>query len=292
MGNQESNSAVLFNRAHVRMQRDRAAARAVEHFLKDRVIDELSDRLDIIKRKFETALILGAPSKKLSHIATHSVIADISDKQLNTVDGNRIQCSEDFLPFKNNSLDMVYSPLCLHSVNDLPGALIQINRCLKSDGLFIGAMFGGETLFELRQCLTEAEINITGGISPRVYPFADKQQTGALLQRAGFALPVVDSDILAVTYKDLQALMTDLRLMGETNTLAGRHKGFAKRRLFELASEFYHQRYAEEDGRIVATFEIIYMIGWAPHESQQKPLRPGSAEKRLSDFLNTEEINL
>lgn len=287
-----SDNAALFNRAHVRRQRDRAAPRASEHFLKNWVIDNLSDRLQDVKRDFETGLVIGAPSKDTGDIAKHLITTDISSSQLRAVSGDRVHCAEDFLPFKSNSFDLVYSPLCLHSVNDLPGALIQINRCLRPDGLFIGAMFGGETLFELRSCITEAELNMTGGISPRVFPFADKQQAGALLQRAGFALPVVDSELLTVTYTDMNALMSDLRLMGETNVIAARDKKFTSRRLFELASNLYSKRYAEEDGRIVASFEIIFMIGWAPHESQQQPLRPGSAENRLSEFLNTEEIKI
>lgn len=287
-----SDSAALFNRAHVRRQRDRASSRAAEHFLKNWVIDNLSDRLQDVKRDFQEGLIIGAPSKETGRIAQNIITTDLSYAQLGTATGTKIQCAEDFLPFKNNSFDLVYSPLCLHSVNDLPGALIQINRCLRPDGLFIGAMFGGETLFELRSCITEAELNMTGGISPRVFPFADKQQAGALLQRAGFALPVVDSELLTVTYKDMNALMADLRLMGETNVIAAREKKFTARRLFELAADLYSKRYAEEDGRIVATFEIIFLIGWAPHESQQQPLRPGSAENRLSEFLNTEEIKI
>lgn len=287
-----SDSTALFNRAHVRRQRDRAAPQAAEHFLKNRVIDTLADRLQDIKREFDMGLVLGSPSKDTGHLATHVLTTDLSYAQLQGTGGQRVQCAEDFLPFKSNSFDLVYSPLSLHSVNDLPGALIQINRCLRPDGLFIGAMFGGETLFELRSCITEAELNMTGGISPRVFPFADKPQAGALLQRAGFALPVVDSELLTVTYKDMGALMADLRLMGETNVIAARDKKFTSRRLFDLASDLYSQRYAEEDGRIVASFEIIFLIGWAPHESQQQPLRPGSAENRLSEFLNTEEIKI
>jgi NADH dehydrogenase [ubiquinone] 1 alpha subcomplex assembly factor 5 len=201
-----------------------------------------------------------------------------------------VAADEDFFPFAPCSLNLVVSALNLHTVNDLPGALLQINKSLKPDGLFIAAIMGGETLFELRRCLEEAELELTGGVSPRVAPFADKPQMGDLLQRAGFSLPVVDSDIVTVSYNSIFSLMRDLRRMGEGNATVGRHKTFTPRSLFLRAGEIYAEKFADPDGRIRASFEIIFLIGWAPHTSQQKPLRPGSAKTRLAEFLGTEEI--
>lgn len=192
---------------------------------------------------------------------------------------------EEFLPFKSQSLDVLTSNLRLHAVNDLPGALTQIRQALKPDGFFLAAMFGGETLYELRESLTHAELAIKGGVSPRVFPFADKQQMGALLQRAGFALPVVDSDILTVTYENMFALMHDLRGMGEGNMIAARDKRNPGKRLFMEAARYYDEHFKEPDGRIRASFEIIFLAGWAPHESQQKPLKPGSADTSLTEVL-------
>lgn len=201
-----------------------------------------------------------------------------------------VVADEEFFPFAAGSLDLVLSNMTLHTVNDLPGALIQIKRSLRADGLFLAALFGGETLHELRACLMEAEAEIRGGISPRIAPFADKQQAGGLLQRAGYALPVVDSEILTVTYPSLLALMRDLKGMGEGNALAHRDKTYRGKKLFMRAEEIYRDRYCEGDGRLRATFEILFIIGWAPHDSQQKPLRPGSAEHSLAEALNSEEF--
>jgi SAM-dependent methyltransferase len=197
---------------------------------------------------------------------------------------------EEFMPFADDSFDLITSTLNLHSVNDLPGALLQIKKSLKSDGLFLASLFGGETLFELRECLAAAEIELKGGISPRVFPFADKQQLGALLQRAGFNLPVVDSEIITVTYENIFGLLKDLRGMGERNIIRDRHRQNPGKALYMRAAEIYAQKYSEPDGRIRASFEIIFLLGWSPHESQQKPLRPGSATKRLSEALGAQEI--
>lgn len=194
------------------------------------------------------------------------------------------------LNLEPDSLDLITSTLNLHSVNDLPGVLTQIKAALKADGLFLASMFGGETLYELRESLMHAELELKGGVSPRVFPFADKQQVGALLQRAGFALPVVDSEILTVTYDNMFKLMHDLRGMGESNIISERSRVNPGKAFFMRAAEYYAENFAEDDGRLPASFEIIFMIGWAPHESQQKPLKPGSAENRLADALSTEEI--
>ncbi len=193
--------------------------------------------------------------------------------------------------FEAESFDLIVSALSLHLVNDLPGALIQLRRALKPDGLFLGAVLGGSSLQELREALAIAETEIAGGVSPRVAPFADIRDMGALLQRAGFALPVTDSEVLTVRYDNLFALMKDLRAMGAANTLFERARKPTSRRLFLRAAEIYAERFADADGRIRATFEIIFLSGWAPHESQQKPLRPGSAQVRLADVLTRKDAD-
>lgn len=198
--------------------------------------------------------------------------------------------SPEILPFKTDSMDLALCNLNLHGVNDLPGMLAQTQTMLKPDGLFLGSLFGGETLQELRSVLMTAEMEISGGVSPRISPFATKQDMGALMQRTGYALPVIDSEIVTVTYDNAFKLFEDLRGMGESNILQNRSKTMSRRQIFFRAAELYTQHYAEADGRIVATFEIIFLLGWAPHESQQKPLRPGSAQNRLADALKTKEI--
>ena len=175
-------------------------------------------------------------------------------------------------------------------MNDLPGTLIQIRRALKPDGLFLAALIGGDSLTELREAFAEAESEIEGGVSPRVAPFADVRELGALLQRAGFALPVVDSDRLTVRYQSVFALMRDLRRMGATNVLIERRRTPLRRATLQRMAEIYAQRFADPDGRVRATFEIAWLSGWVPHESQQKPLKPGSARARLADALGTKEI--
>jgi SAM-dependent methyltransferase len=192
---------------------------------------------------------------------------------------------EEALPFAPHSFDLIVNPLTLHTVNDLPGALIQIRRALKPDGFFIGALFGGDTLHELRTSLMQAEMNISGGVSPRVAPMAGRRDLAALMQRAGFALPVVDAETVTVMYRDIFHLMHDLRGMGHTNSLAARRRTMTARALFLEAECIYRENYGVPGGKIPATFEIIYLNGWAPHESQQKPLRRGSAEHSLTDAL-------
>jgi len=198
--------------------------------------------------------------------------------------------ADEILNIEVGAHDLVTSVLDLQHANDLPGLLIQAKRGLKADGLFLAAMFGGETLFELRQSLMQVELEIKGGVSPRVHPFATKQDMGALMQRAGFALPVIDSEIVSVTYDNIFKLITDLRGMGQTNILAERNKSYVGRDFFMRVAEYYQEHFADADGRIVATFEILFIHGWAPHKSQQKPLRPGSAENRLADVLGAVEV--
>ena len=194
------------------------------------------------------------------------------------------------LPFRDASLDLVVSALALQFVNDLPGTLIQIRRALKPDGLFLAALVGGDTLTELREAFAAAEAEIEDGVSPHVAPFADLRDIGALLQRAGFALPVTDIDRLTVRYASPFDLMHDLRRMGATNALIERRRRpLGAPRLMRMV-EIYAERFSDADGRIRATFEIVWLSGWAPHESQQQPLKPGSAQRRLADALGTQEI--
>ena len=204
-------------------------------------------------------------------------------------DTSLIVADDEALPFTGESFNLVTSVLSLHAVNDLPGTLVQIRRTLKPDGLFIGAMFGGETLKELRHAFAAAEAEISGGASPRVSPFADVRDLGGLLQRAGFSLPVADVERTTVHYRELTRLFVDLRALGETNVLAGRsRKGLRRGTLARLVQE-YAARFSDDEGRHVASFDIVYLTGWAAHESQQKPLAPGSAKTRLADALGTVE---
>jgi NADH dehydrogenase [ubiquinone] 1 alpha subcomplex assembly factor 5 len=275
----------VFDRTQIRKQRNRASSHMSERdFLFRWTMEQIEDRLEIIRRDFPSILQIGSRGPTLPN---HKNILRTDITQSLNPD---IVCDEEFMPFGNHTFDLVISALNLHTVNDLPGSLLQINRMLKPDGLFLAAMLGGETLHELRTCFQEVEVELTGGLSPRIAPFADKQQMGALLQRAGFALPVVDSEIVTVTYETLFHLMYDLRYMGEGNAVTERMKTATPRGFFQKAAELYAQKYSEPDGRLCATFEIIFMLGWAPHSSQQKPLKPGSASTRLADFLGTDEI--
>ena len=189
------------------------------------------------------------------------------------------------------SADLITSNLVLHAVNDLPGVLLQARRALKPDGLFLAALFGGETLTELRQSLAAAEIEIKGGVSPRVAPFADVRDLGGLLQRAGFALPVADVERTVVRYGEFSQLVRDLRAMGETNALVERSRRPMRRDMLAAAVAHYARHFADPDGKLRATFDIVYLTGWAPHESQQQPLKPGSAKSRLADALGTKELS-
>jgi SAM-dependent methyltransferase len=202
-----------------------------------------------------------------------------------------IVADEEALPFRDESIDLLTSALSLQFVNDLPGTLLQIRRALKPDGLFLAVMIGGESLTELRTAFAEAEAEMEGGVSPRVAPFVDLRDIGALLQRAGFALPVTDIDRLTVRYASPLALMHDLRHMGAGNFLTERRRAPLRRATLQRVLEIYAERFADPDGRIRATFDLIWLSGWAPHESQQKPLAPGSARMRLADALRTQEVS-
>ena len=202
-----------------------------------------------------------------------------------------VAADEEALPFALGAFDLVTSVLSLHWVNDLPGALVQLRRALRPDGLFLGAMLGGDTLWELRRSMLEAEVAEEGGASPRVSPFVSVQDAGALLQRAGFALPVVDVETITVTWPDAMALMRELRGMGETNAVYARRKALARRTTLFAAASRYRDLYGDDDGRIPVTFQVVFLTAWAPHESQQQALRPGSAAARLAEALDAEEVS-
>jgi SAM-dependent methyltransferase len=198
-------------------------------------------------------------------------------------------CDEDLLPFKDASFNLIVSGLALHRVNDIPGALIQIRRSLAADGLFMAAVLGARSLAELRASLLLAESEIEDGASPHIAPFADVREYGGLLQRAGFALPVTDAETVTVTYASMLEFMRELRAMGGGNVLLSRSRSPLSRKTLARADQIYRERFGTRDGRIAASFEIVYLCGWAPHTSQQKPLKPGSAVARLADALGTTE---
>ena len=276
---------LVFDRRQVRRNRDRAAAGFAAHdFLKREISERVADRMGDIQRRFPRLLDLGCHSGVLRdsldpRLGIEWIVGmDPSERfaQQAATHGPALAAEEEYLPFAPASFDAVVSALSLHWVNDLPGALVQARLCLKP-------------LHELRAVLTEAESEVLGGVGPRVSPFAELQDAAGLMQRAGFALPVVDSDLLTVTYENAFLLMRELRGMGEGNAVAGRRKSATPKSVFLRAAEIYQRRHGTPDGRIVASFQIIYLTGWAPHPSQQKPLRPGSAAHRLADALNAAE---
>jgi SAM-dependent methyltransferase len=289
----------IFDRALLAHRRNRVAGRAEDHdFLLARVADDIAERLELVRRTFPLAVNIGAHhglvSQRLRGIAGISCMVNVDHalRLLERCQGVRVVADEEALPFAAASLDLVVSGLALHLVNDLPGALVQIRRALKPDGLLLAAVLGGATLTELRQAWLAAEAELSGGASPRVAPFADVRDLGALLQRAGYALPVVDSEIVTVTYPSPFALMRELKAMGASNMLEARHRRPVTRGLLTRAAEIYAERFAGPDGRVPATFEILMLTAWAPDESQPKPLRPGSARARLADALGTAEGKL
>ena len=286
----------VFDRRAVRRQRNRSARHGAQAaFLHDEIAERLADRLDDIQRRFRRVLVLGSLSDRLcGPVAARAgvervVVSDSAEALVRQRTGIPVAADEEALPFAPASFDLVLGALTLHAVNDLPGVLVQIRRVLVEDGLFLAACFGGETLHELRRVILEAESETVGGVSPRVAPFADIRDGGALLQRAGFSLPVADSDTLTVTWPDAFALMRDLRAMGEANALTGRRRGPTRRTVFAAAAARYESLFGDADGRIPATFQVLFLTGWAPAASQQQPLRPGSAAARLADALDAEE---
>jgi len=287
---------MIFDRPLIRRRQQRAAALGPATFLLDRVAEDLADRLAAVLRRFDLAVDLGTPGNAVAEALARvgsvgAIVGSRVPSKANERPANpHVIADEEALPFGDASIDLVVSALALQFVNDLPGALVQIRRALKPDGLFLAALCGGETLTELRQSFAVAESEIEGGVSPRVAPFVDLRDLGALLQRAGFALPVTDIDRLIVRYDSAFALMHDLRRMGATNALFARRRTPLRRTTLLRMAEIYGERFADADGRIRATFEIVWLSGWAPHPSQQQPLRPGSARTRLANTLGTREI--
>lgn len=284
-----------FDQQLVGRRRVRAARSEPADFLLAQVAEDLADRLALVQRSFTAIADVATPTDALREaIAGRGWPLPLAAEPVESLARRRttpvVVAPADALPFRDQSLDLAVSALGLQFVDDLPGVFAQVRRALKPDGLFLAAMLGGDTLTELRQAFAAAESEIDGGLSPRVAPFADVRDVGGLLQRAGFALPVTDSDRLTVRYGDVFALMRDLRAMGATNPLAGRRRVPLRRATLLRMAEVYHERFADPDGRIRATFQVVTLSGWAPHESQQKPLRPGSAKARLADALKAIEL--
>ncbi|QGZ95070.1 methyltransferase domain-containing protein [Terricaulis silvestris] len=275
----------------VRARKRRAAAGFRDAaFLHQRVVADLADRLEAIPRPFSRALALGGSGLFGEEVRQRPALAERIGEIIEAdVAVGAVVLDPEAFPFAETAFDLIVSPLALHTVNDVPGALIQLRRALKPDGLLLASLFGGDTLTELRTSLLTAEAELTGGAGARVSPFADLQDLAALLQRAGFALPAADRDKVTVRYAEPMRLLADLRAMGETAALTERHPRALSRRVLARAFEVYRERFSDADGRICATFEILTATGWAPHESQPKPLKPGSAKARLADVLKTTE---
>jgi SAM-dependent methyltransferase len=268
---------VLFDRRLLRARQQRAERQGAATFLLDRVAEEMAERLLAVVREFSYVSDIGTPGDAVRNALAgrggQFAHVDLPDS------------GSEPLPLGAQSIDLAVSALALQFVNDLPGVLAQIRRALKPDGLLMAAMIGGDTLTELRQSFAAAEAEVEGGVSPRVAPFADLRDMGALLQRAGFALPVTDVDRIVVRYDNGFALMQDLRRMGATNVLLERRRIPTRRATLLRMAEIYAERFSDGDGRIRATFDIVWLSGWAPHQSQQQPLKPGSAKASLADAV-------
>jgi SAM-dependent methyltransferase len=285
----------IFDRGLINRRLDRVWTRgggqAQADFLLARAAEDLRDRLSLVKRRFALAADFGSPgphgAAALAAGGQADCVIRVAPTEASLGAGAFLPAVGDLerLPAGDGRLDLAVSLLALQTVNDLPGALVQMRRALQGDGLLIAAMVGGETLTELRQSLTIAESEILGGASPRVAPFVDVRALGGLAQRAGLALPVVDLDRAVVRYPDMFALLADLRAMGATSALSARSRKPLRREVLARAAAVYAERFADTDGRLRATFDLVWLAGWAPHESQPKPLEPGSATTRLADAL-------
>jgi SAM-dependent methyltransferase len=287
---------LVFDRALVRRHRERAVLDGDAHgFLFEEVASRLCDRLSDVTRRFASGIDIGT---RAGHMARAALATGRVDRMIATDPSPLLAArapvpafaaDEEALPLALGSVDLAMSALALHWVNDLPGTLLQIRQALKPDGLFLAALFGGETLIELRQALFDAELAIAGGVAPRISPMADLRDAAGLLGRAGFALPVADRDRLTVAYADPFALMRDLRAMGEGNAVQLRSTAPLRRAVLMEAARLYQARHSLPQGRVKATFEVLYLSGWAPAATQQRPLRPGTAQHRLADALGAEE---
>ncbi|WHO74050.1 methyltransferase domain-containing protein [Rhizobium sp. BT03] len=289
----------IFDKTLIAAHRHRALANndPKAAFLLDIAAEEMAERLAVVERRFETAVELHGATGVAARAAlatgkVGTMIRVESEKAYAGPGETVIEAPLEDVPLEPQSANLILAPLSLHLTNDTPGVFIQIRRALKPDGLFLAAIPGAGTLQELREVLLAAEVEMTGGASPRVIPFADVRDIGSLMQRAGFTLPVIDTENYTVRYDSLFPLMRDLRAMGMSNPLAARGRLPLTRAFFLRAAEIYAERYSDPDGRIRATFSIIYVSGWAPHESQQKPLQPGSAKARLADALKVDEQKL
>lgn len=291
---------ILFDRPLIAARRRRAIAAAVPgtDFLVDHVAEDIAERLAAVSRRFDTAVAIGGPTDALARaVADTGRAREVlrADVFAAGPDGRRrpdLVLDDERLPFADESLDLVVSGLALQWVNDLPGALVQIRRALRPDGLFLATFIGGDSLMELRRAFLTAESERRGGASPRVAPFADVRDLGGLLQRAGFALPVTDVDRLTLRYPTPFHLMRELAALGAANPLTERPRGLTSPRLLARAAELYADEFSDPDGRVRATITLVSMSGWAPHASQQKPLKPGSAKTRLATALGADEIKL
>jgi SAM-dependent methyltransferase len=267
----------LFDRPLLRARLQRALRAGPATFLLDRVVEDAAERLQAVLRQFNNAADIGSPGDRLG-AALAGCLGQLARIELPDSESEP-------LTLQPEQLDLAVSLLAFQFVNDLPGVLAQIRRALKPDGFLLAAMIGGDTLTELRQAFAAAEAELEGGVSPRVAPFADLRDVGALLQRAKFALPVTDVDRIVVRYASAFALMADLRRMGATNVLVERRRTPSRRATLLRMAQIYGERFADADGRIRATFDVIWLSGWAPHESQQQPLKPGSAKASLADAV-------
>ncbi|WP_370676692.1 methyltransferase domain-containing protein [Pleomorphomonas sp. PLEO] len=281
---------MIFDRHLFARRRTRALAerRSGADFLLALAADDLADRLAAVDRHFSRALVVGDPTGLLAARIAAGRVDEVVRADLlvpGTDGGGAVVIDDEALPFASGAFDLVVSSLALQFANDLPGALIEVRRVLRPDGLFLGVLAGGETLTELRQAFLMAESRRSGGVSPRVAPMGEVRDLGGLLQRAGFALPVADQDRLTLRYASALALMDDLKAMGATSVLVDRQRGLTGPALFAEVAAVYQDMFADLDGRVRASLTLVSLSGWAPHESQQKPLRPGSANMRLADAL-------
>lgn len=291
-----NDSPLIFDNAQRLRQRTRAAKGdfAARDFLFREAGLRLTDRLDDIARPFPLALEIGSHTGQLREILHgHPKISTLVQAESCAAmaaqnSGLRVVSDDEFLPFTDGVFDSALSVLGLSAINDLPGTLVQLRRALKPDGLLLAMVFGGQTLHELRDVLNRATLEVEGGVTPYVSPFIDVRDAGALLQRTGFSLPVIDAEPLTVTYEHMFALMHDLRGMGEGNALLARRKHFAKRAVFMRAAELYAQDYSDAEERIVATFELVTLTAWTPHASQQQPAKRGSGQVNLNEIFGKE----
>ncbi len=287
----------IFDRSLQRRRLARALAKSPANFLLNRAAEDLVERLSTVNRSFATVLDLGTPGPELAQrlaLIPNAQVVRLAPlpETLAPAPTLNLVGDEEALPFAPGRFDLVVSALALQSVNDLPGSLVQIRHVLKPDGLLLACLAGGRTLHELRTAFAVAENDVSGGISPRVAPFVDVRDMGGLLQRAGFALPVADIEPLTARYDTMFDLMADLRAMGATNTLVERACRPLRPAILIRAADIYAERFSDPDGRVRATFELLFISGWAPHESQQKPLAPGSAKISLAEALGTRETKL